>query len=211
MSRKPEFITFTGIDDRTDLQVADALSTQYPIEWGVLFSANNRDARFPCSQAVSEILSISGKKAAHLCGQLSRDAQAGIIKEIPLDSFDRVQINGFKVDHTHFDEIEAQYGVEVIHQVRAEGFDLGCKALQLFDCSGGEGALPHSVPQLPGVGKLVGYAGGIGPESVHYYLSMIQGDGAFWIDMEGRVRSNGWFDLSKVQQVCELVYGDGEG
>lgn len=53
MTHQPEFVTFTGIDDRTDLTAADELARQYPIEWGVLFTQSNRDARFPCAQAVA--------------------------------------------------------------------------------------------------------------------------------------------------------------
>lgn len=207
MTRKPLFITFTGIDDRTDLIAADKLAAKYPIEWGVLFSNDNRDARFPCKQAVSEILEISGKKSAHLCGQFSRIMQGGGAIEVPLSRFDRIQINGINVDGTCFPEIESKYEAKVIRQVREEGFDIQSPFNQLYDCSGGEGILPASVPVLPGGNCFIGYAGGIGPDTVNHYLNMIQGDGNFWIDMEGRIRSNGWFDLKKVQMVCEIVYG----
>ena len=44
--RKPEFITFTGIDDRTDLVLADFLANRYPIEWGILFSQTNKGLTF---------------------------------------------------------------------------------------------------------------------------------------------------------------------
>jgi len=36
----PEFITFTGLDDKTDLKHADYLAQIYPIEWGILSSPN---------------------------------------------------------------------------------------------------------------------------------------------------------------------------
>lgn len=208
MSIQPAFITFTGIDDRTDLTVADRLASQYPIEWGVLFSSNNRDARFPSTQAVMEILSISGMKSAHICGAFSKQAQSGAIPEgVPLLEFDRVQINGFNLDQTYFNDIEEQYGVQVIKQMRSESFDVDSKHLQLYDCSGGAGILPVSVPKLGGQDRLVGYAGGIGPDSVLHYLEMIEGVGKFWIDMEGRVRTDGWFDVRKAAQVCEAVFG----
>jgi len=206
MFRKPEFITFTGIDDRTDLTTADALASEYPIEWGVLFATNSRDARFPSQQAVSEILDIAGMKSAHLCGPCSREAQAGNVDKLPLEGFDRVQLNGFNVDQSHFHELEQRFGVQIIHQVRGEGFDPESVFMQLFDCSGGKGIFPASIPALPGGGHMVGYAGGIGPETVHDYLNLIHGEGPFWIDMEGCVRTNGWFDLEKVRQVCQLVY-----
>lgn len=206
MIRRPEFITFTGIDERTDLKAASALATEYPIEWGVLFSTNNQDARFPSRQGVTEILGIEGMKSAHLCGKYSRQAQAGATETLPLEAFDRVQINGFNVDQSHFHSLETRFGVKVIHQVRGEGFDPECGTLQLFDCSGGEGILPKDIPPMPGSGKIVGYAGGIGPQTVLDYLLRIHGTDPFWIDMEGCVRTNGWFDLDKVHQVCKLVY-----
>ena len=207
MNSIPEFITFTGIDDRTDLAKADSLASQFPIEWGILFSVNNKDARYPCSQAIFEMLTITGKKSAHLCGRISRDVQAGVIpKHVPLGAFDRVQVNGQRVKMDHLRDLKAQYGVSIILQSVEDQF-LSGEFQQLFDRSGGEGIFPEAVPVLPGDGALVGYAGGIGPDSVKDYLERISGTGDFWIDMEGRVRTNGWFDLDKVARVCEQVYG----
>ena len=66
--RKPEFITFTGADDHTDVRDMVALSKLYPIEWGILFSISRQgtDPRYP------------GGEAARLCGSglCARDRQA---------------------------------------------------------------------------------------------------------------------------------------
>jgi len=207
MSR-PLHITFTGIDDRTDLTRADELSSQYRIEWGVLFSAGNRDARYPCAQAVNEILEISGLKAAHLCGALARSAQTGVISDaVHTSRFDRVQINGHNVIEENIPAIEKKYGVHVIRQTRKNEFMDNPRIMELYDCSGGRGVLPGQIPRHPGNDLFVGYAGGMGPDTVKQYLSKIQGDGDFWIDMEGNVRTKGWFDLDKVERVCEIVFG----
>lgn len=205
----PAFITFTGIDDRTDLTRADNLARIYPVEWGVLFSSSNRDARYPCMQAVKEILSITGRKAAHLCGKMARQVgHAAVPPDVPIAFFDRVQINGNFADDQAFWHVKNSYGIDVVRQVRGERFDRECPFLQLFDRSGGEGVRPDQVPELPGDHMFVGYAGGMGPDSVLEYLEQIEGAGRFWIDMESNVRTNGWFDLDKVERVCELVFGD---
>lgn len=208
MALQPEFVTFTGIDDRTDLAAADELARQYPIEWGVLFTQSNRDARFPCAQAVDEILEIKGAKAAHLCGAVSTDFQGGKVPGgIPLSRFNRIQVNGHRINHAMFPSWRARLQADFIVQTRDERFAPEDLCLELYDRSGGEGRLPAEVPALPGDGALVGFAGGIGPDTVDHYLSLIHGQGRFWLDMEGRIRTEGWFDLEKVRQVCGRLFG----
>ena len=203
---QPDFITFTGIDDRTDLGRAHALAEQYPIEWGVLISANNRDARFPSQQTVDELMAIAGKKSAHLCGLFARQAVEGFLPDdLPVADFDRIQVNGVALDQTALFSLAQQLRRSIIVQVRGEGFGDG-PLQELFDCSGGRGVLPDKVPAHPGGGRLVGFAGGMGPETVSNYLEAIGQAGPFWIDMEGRVRSRGWFDLDKVEAVCRQVF-----
>lgn len=206
---KPEFITFTGIDDRTDLKRANELAKRYPIEWGVLFCHSQRDARFPSVQTVDEILSISGRKSAHVCGRTSQEVQQGNPPAyIPLEDFNRLQINGYNIDTSNIELVTSRYGVEVILQTRDQEFSYPIGYSELYDCSGGRGVLPESVPELKAKNEIAGYSGGIGIDTVHSYLGMISGEGRFWLDMEGNVRTNGWFDLDKVQVVCELVYPD---
>ena len=77
---------------------------------------------------------------------------------------------------------------------------------ELFDTSGGKGLHPIAFPEYPG--HFCGYAGGIGPRNVLHTLDAINAPSDnYWIDMESGVRSDGWFDLEKVKQVCEWVYG----
>jgi len=203
--RKPEFITFTGIDDRTDLKRADYLARLYPIEWGVLFSTDNQDARFPCAQAVNEILDINGSMSAHLCGAMSRQAQSGIAVAAPLESFDRVQVNGKSVNTANLYDLKNEFDIEIILQSRSDKFEES-DFHQLFDLSGGRGERPQWIPPIPTEGNLVGYAGGIGPETVVGYLNLIDGNAPYWIDMESGIRSEGWFNLDRVERVCELVF-----
>lgn len=208
MIRQPEFITFTGIDDRTDLERADKLASAYPIEWGILMSQSSHDARFPSTQAVGEILQIHGRKSAHLCGITARLASSGSLQDLlTTGGFSRTQVNGFDVLTAKLLAACEAAGLGLVVQTRATQFTVSPAASELFDCSGGRGLLPDEIPPTPSCGSLVGYAVGMGPDSVTDYLTKIQGDGPFWIDMEGRIRTNGWFDLDLVEEVCRRVYG----
>lgn len=203
----PKFITFTGIDERTDLNQADALARRYPIEWGMLYGPAEGDvlSRFPSIPTIDAILEIAGDKALHLCATVAREFAEK--KVLPPDigaqqraqRFDRFQVNKVgAIKFGHFGDCK------IVLQCQA--FDPDANTLQLFDPSAGMGILPKTVPaMIPD--QLVGYAGGIGPGTVLEYLSRIEGDGEFWIDMETRVRTDEWFDLDKVEQVCKAVYG----
>jgi len=204
--RQPLFITFTGIDDRTDLTRADKLASEYPIEWGILFSETNRDARYPCKQAISEILELSGSIAAHLCGRIARRAASyGVLPEdFPLEDVHRIQING-RHKPNQLGEFSNHHDIPTIGQV-TNSFSNDLPHLQLYDKSGGRGNLIDYIPPLPGE-VMVGIAGGLSAGVVGSVLERIEGDGDFWIDMEGRIRTDGWFDLDKVEAVCHAVYG----
>jgi len=204
----PDFITFTGIDDRTDLTRADELAARYPIEWGILFSASNRDARYPSDQCINEVLRIRGKMSAHLCGRYARAAAEGkhiIMPTHDLGCFDRFQVNGNLLALEGVLAVANRFDSSPIVQWRRPDFDPESPVALLFDRSAGEGLLPDMVPTLLPSTR-VGYAGGISPDTVGMYLSKILGRGPYWIDMETGVRSDGWFDLNKVEQVCRLVY-----
>ena len=84
------------------------------------------------------------------------------------------------------------------------------KVEYLFDRSGGRGESSfHLWPAPPE--KLTyefsderfGYAGGIGPTTIERACVFLRRypKHRMWIDMEGRVRKNGWFDLDAVETV----------
>jgi hypothetical protein len=204
--RKPEFITFTGLDDRTDLIRANDLANRFPIEWGLLFSKTNKDARYPSKQTIEEAMNIAGKKSIHLCGRAARDFSetARLPKELTAlkNRIDRLQVNGV----SGFSFIGRFGPIDLILQ--CSQFDDLTYHFQLFDISGGRGIVPEEIPQAP-ENKLVGFAGGMGPDTVESYLNRINRLHPYWIDMETKVRTNGWFDLDLVEQVCLKVYGSG--
>lgn len=209
MTRNPDFITFTGADDRTDIAGMRRLSDQYPIEWGVLFSPSRQgvDPRYPGGEMQSALLWSGLRMAAHLCGRYSRDVMSGEPFHGPVDLsyFKRVQINHVDPRPSKMCAFGNGWGVRCIAQTREVSFTENTSVDWLFDQSGGRGAEPQAFPPYPG--RLVGYAGGIGPDNVLSVIERIAATGPYWIDMESKVRTDNWFDLGLCQRVCEVVYG----
>ena len=88
----------------------------------------------------------------------------------------------------------------------------------LFDRSGGAGrAAFKEWPEVPEfdsgilhVRERVGYAGGIGPDTIDYAMQWLSYTTPYtrarvWFDMEGRIRTYGCLDLEKVQKVLARV------
>jgi len=212
---KPEFITFTGADDSTDVRHMVDLADQYPIEWGILFSPKRQgQGRYPSARFVNRVREESARLhlSAHLCGQHSRDlierGGIGSIGPVLADGkFGRVQINT-SAPYLPIDYIATwgeALGVRPILQCRAE-FHASKRVDWLFDQSGGRGVVPGSWPVENG-DRLVGYAGGLGPNNVATLIKSITAM-RYWIDMESGVRDeNDRFDLNKCRAVCEAVYG----
>lgn len=85
----------------------------------------------------------------------------------------------------------------------------------LFDKSSGEGKEfsfdddNEVVMDAPGY---VGYAGGVGPNNIAFYLgyfcagrAQARNTAPFFLDMESGVRTDDWFDTSKVRAVLEIL------
>lgn len=227
--KKPEFITFTGIDDATDLVAARALAAEYPVEYGVLFSPERQgfSPRYPNWSTISQMLLFAmpgSRYAAHLCGGYSRLLLASAsttLDSVLQEHFGRVQIN------THYVGINVAAIAEWAESVRAQPI-LQCRGAfpaeedvsWLFDASGGRGVVPETWPaaarreptdDCPDVPRLVGYAGGLSPTNIATALPAIAaaaGDSPYWIDMESGVRdADDRFDLAKCRAVCKAVYG----
>lgn len=223
-------VTFTGIDEWTDLQRLSRLSQQYPYaEFGLLVSKNwtHNGPRFPNPAIIWKLANLWGQQplslACHLCGDLAIDAAHGdwsydtfaeAMNEPGLIIiFERVQLN---IDSKpFFDELHRfQKGrFEIIVQMQN---DTLCRQFieggspegmsYLIDSSGGRGIdTPIEVVDAPDIH--IGYAGGIGPENVEEklrYLLQYPSEGKFWIDMESRVRTADRFDLDKVEEVLRI-------
>lgn len=227
-------VTFTGVDERTDIGRLIDIARRYPFaEFGILFSAHNAENgnRYPEIIPLLKELDKRGVRlSAHLCGHLVRE----IVKTgdftgfrracgIRADMFARCQLNVAGASNctpTRFLYFPSTMKQVIIQQKTREVFEGkrdGGRSLWyhfstynpicslLLDDSGGAGVrgefryfdAPH-----------VGYAGGIGPDNVTEVLEGIAASPVVrdcWIDMEGRVRTDDWFDLEKVSEVCERV------
>jgi phosphoribosylanthranilate isomerase len=76
----------------------------------------------------------------------------------------------------------------------------------LFDQSGGRG-IETTEWETPLENKICGYAGGLGPQNINEQFSLIQSvaDRPFWIDMEGKIRTEDILDLALCKEVLSKV------
>lgn len=85
----------------------------------------------------------------------------------------------------------------------------GPRVEYLFDRSEGRGREAFGEwPTPPTARRRVGYAGGIGPDNIGQAMEFVNRypESRLWLDMENRVRTDGRFDLDKVEKVCQLVW-----
>jgi hypothetical protein len=221
----PEFLTFTGIDERTDLDMVRALSADYPIEWGILFSASRQgnEPRYPSDNLLYQICGqlFDCRLSAHLCGNYTKLImdEAADFPEIQIEKpyfcdpilelFERSQINHRE---PNIDLIRQKFGahfpsVQPITQHRELTFPPYQGVQLLYDRSGGRGQLPDAWPEHPNDGQLIGFAGGLNADNIKEQNEKINSAGPYWLDMEGGIRTDDWLDLAKCQAVCEAIYG----
>ena len=226
--KKLTSITFTGIDDRTDIGRIQEIQDKYPyVEWGVLMSYHwyKNGHRFMSPKYLDKLWHKGLRLSAHLCGQMAvdvLDAETDTMHATigyRFDLFKRCQLN--VVASRHFRQLRTMRVFdrqldEVILQMQTPStLDSFLKYVEeptrhvsyLIDGSGGRGIdCPIKVFDKPDIH--VGYAGGIGPDNVREKLKMLfeyPSCGEFWIDMESRVRDEeDWLDLDKVEQVLVI-------
>ena len=215
---RPLHITFTGLDAATQADELVALSRDFPIEWGILLHPTRAGTgRYPPLTHIQSILALDLKFSAHLCGGYARDVVRG--GSLPgaivalLDRFRRIQVN--TADRGIVPEAIARFagrfGARAILQCRGfERFPEDTHVDWLFDRSGGKGLLAERWPVPGPTARFVGYSGGLGPDTVAAALAAILLQHPehipFWIDMEGAIRTDDVFDLSKCRRTCEVVY-----
>jgi len=222
-------VTFTGVDDTTDLNTLVALNEQYPFaEWAMMVSTTHTGLapRFPSLTTLEKIADLNIQKAVHLNDSLARCAaeDTGYPMETALQlvrGAKRIQINLFQEIDRYpeiFHKIQHKaitLSVQVVLQTY--GFDIPAVATAhnstsrgsvvfLHDSSGGRGIAGDF--EQPINGDFVGFAGGIRAENVLAKLEQIQAldfASPFWIDIESSVRTDDVFDLNKVERLLRLV------
>jgi len=211
-------ITFTGLDERTPVLAIAQMARDYPeAEFGILWSMKREGEapRYPCMNKIWALLDLMPKTtrlAIHVCGRKASEAVVrgeyqGLLRRGNL----RIQING-KVLPSDLDILARNFYTQqtIITQATSARDILLRMGLDnhavLIDRSGGSGALPVHWWR-PDTDKAVGFAGGLGPETLPGQIDAIAevakpGD---WLDMETKVRTDDWFDLAKCREVCEIV------
>jgi hypothetical protein len=208
-ANNPRFITFTGIDARTDLSRCEALSARYPIEWGILFGGNPEKNRYPEEDVIDRARAADIRRSAHLCNAFADKINSGRSFDL-IHFFERLQVNRVAgcYDLGALAEMAAETATEVIIQHRSMDFPAPVPGLAfLQDQSGGRGVLPSYWARPHDPEQLVGYAGGLNPENVADAVRHMPAR-EFWIDMETGVRTDDWLDLDKCEAVCRAVFGE---
>jgi len=229
-------VTFTGADDTVNVADLFDISRQYGfVEWGILIGSHSGESRFPSFDWIESLHSWIGCTTTppllslHVCGLPLRMLVNG--NDYPLSEsrrklFDRMQLNfhGEPVTRAQstrlIDSLLDRRSVlpEVIVQLDGVNdfildrcMDLDLNASGLYDGSHGAGIRPEKWP-APHKRWRVGYAGGIGPETIHDDIRAIEAAAtgtSYWIDMETKVRSQrdgrDVFDLEKCVSVLEAV------
>ena len=223
-------ITFTGIDEHTDIKMLCAIQKKFPfVEWGVLASYNWKENgfRYPNPKFLDWLRDKGLNLSLHCCGKVAHHGALGMWSNINknllngnLDLFQRAQLN---VVNREDNPLYVSYSIEplnevIIQQRSAEDMDLYKTTMRtmrmtpdkyhnfsvLLDASGGRGIdTPINIPIGLEDAK-IGFAGGINPGNVREKLLYILNQpnvGDFWIDMESGVRTDDWFDIGKVLDV----------
>ena len=251
-------VTFTGIDEKTNLSDIISLHVKYPnTEFGVLIGSHTdkgTQPRFPSLAVVTAFRDMCMAQgipsALHICGAYAREVMSPEGASTDLLSlckgFTRVQINiddeywskepgvlpGVSFDSSVLHVIAFAREVvkdttrAVILQHKGEWDTLpipltlqkkeGVVLEYLWDRSGGRGE--DSLAQWPDppeqwVGDpnySVGYAGGLGPDTISRALMFINRfpQHKIWLDMEGNIRTDDWFDVGIVERVCEKSFSE---
>ncbi len=204
-------ITFTGVDEKTDLTRIHPISLIAEI--GILYTVTpdgrHRYPRFDwIAEALTELKKHEVKTALHVCGWLSRDQLEDGHLDPLIDLVGRVQINGI-IKPSYLTMCCGRWPEkEIITQYNEKNKNLAGLGLKnhslLVDSSGGRGISPEEWPEIPVTGMRVGFAGGLGPDNIEAELHKIERVAAgkrVWVDMEQKLRDeDDWFDLDKMFQ-----------
>jgi len=222
--------TFTGVDEKTSIDEINNLTKEFPfVEWGILLSTSENSflgkSRYPSLNWLNENLpklknvanTYNSSIALHVCGKETKELLAQSENSIALGLLpfvNRVQINFFYKEH-QIEQLEKLCEkfphINFITQHNNKNTDLYKKISSenhqiLFDQSGGRG-IETTNWESPLENKVCGYAGGLGPNNISEQIELIKNvaDRQFWIDMEGKIRTEDFLDLNLCREVLEKV------
>lgn len=230
-------ITFTGIDNKTNIEELKSIQQAYPrVEFGLLvaLSRQGNEPRYPDLQILKDLKGAGLNLSCHVCSTMARnlvrtgdttelDAFLGKGRGLGLGLFQRIQINISNMDFelkqipSNREFIVPESIREVIIQHHPErplswtSSNAGIPISVLFDPSGGMG-LGWQKNDIPYYAKNLrcGFAGGINASNVVEWIRTLQKEFPredFWLDMESGVRTDDVFDTGKVREVLDIVSG----
>lgn len=197
----PSRITFTGVDEMTDVEQLVGIQNRWPVaEFGVLVSYDQKENgnRFPNPRVIDSLRGRNLNLALHLCGKAARDAAEGRWDRIAplttaesgrgtagnIDIFRRIQLNvAGRNDIPQVCQLPLFPWQEIIiqgkdtndtqrfHDTRNRWGQKKERFSLLLDGSGGRG-LETKLEILPIEAK-IGYAGGFSPENVEEKLRFL--------------------------------------
>ena len=233
-SYAPYTITFTGVDEKTDLDRLVDIQKRYPYaEFGILVSkkrTGSGDPRYPDLAILENLKKYKGLNlACHVCGgDLLGPCTDNGFETLDdflngnLSMFRRIQLNFGPRDLREIKAVRKNFGIgahegveeviiqqmnpDDIHSVESIFEPHRTKLSCLIDPSGGLGRETEFVPKRRSI--RTGYAGGINPSNAPKKFLQLKNSGVcrdFWIDMESGVRTDDWFDLDKVETVLKEI------
>ena len=224
-----ELITFTGVDENTDLEEVRKIAAQYQqAEFAVLAGSQTGGGNpiFPPMDIVRKLRDLEGVRTAiHLCGAHARMAAGETHTPDSLNllckGFGRVQINlhGDAANPTRvrvsapsverFAQETKTGSIILQHRQGWEETPVDHPRVEyLFDLSEGAGRESFELWPEPPAGRRVGYAGGIGPHNIRRAMEFVNQHthARLWLDMERNVRDQDYLmDLGKVREVCRMA------
>jgi hypothetical protein len=203
-------ITLTGADERTSIADLHRLVCM-GAEIGLLytFSPDGRNRYMALGELFSLADVFHGKCALHICGRQARDRLAIGDLDYLIERVGRIQINGHflpgelesfcRLYPTH--TIITQHGPAIAYLVEVPVTNHAI----LVDASGGRGISPQQW-ERPETDKLVGFAGGLGPDNLAVELPKIAAlSPESWVDMEGKLRDpDDWFSAERALEVMRI-------
>lgn len=205
-------ITLTGADESTDLEHLVDLANRFPdVEVGLLYTATPEGRnRYPSREWLRRATeALSDRVAIHVCGGGARqELLSGNLSDLTRHA-PRVQVNG-RVAVAEAEVLARLVGTLITQhnesnlpllEVRARNHAL------LIDASGGQGLSPQAW-EPPATEKLVGFAGGMGPENLAAEYDRIYpvSKGGAWVDMEGKLRVDDRFNMALAFQCAGIYY-----
>ena len=221
---KPQYISFAGVDQFTDINKVKKLSSAYPIQWGILCSKTRmgQENRYPALETMVRFTDNTNcNLGLHLCGVYAKEALFGnrpdVMELLPTSNVETIQVNTklfWGSEHMKYwlknlkDYSEEMNAKIVMQHDRTDCFPGHIEDfIWMYEASGGNGVEPSTWP-INDDKNLVGYAGGINPDNALRIVQTLQTKAhKYYIDMESGIRTDDKLDLDKCYSICKQIYG----